>query len=368
MVHRIFRLACLFTLLSLVAACAMPAAALPPAEAPAPTAAPVLPTATPTPEVFRNWVKGAITSPALAENLVGDPSTKRYAIYLPPSYPEGNKRYPVVYALHGYLEDESGEASAGFLLDQMIRGGKAPEMIFVFPDISAAFKGSWFLDSPAIGNYETYITHELVEFIDANFRTIPQRDSRGVTGCSMGGDGALYLGFRHPDVFGVVAGMTGIYDYEHDKLWQEALGLFSGTPSDFAEFRKLPWQVQLILSKAAATASNPDKPPFYFDMPFEMVDGEARIVPEVAEKINSADPLHALPGYLAQPTRLRGMMIYHGEYDTVYPVQAARSFSETLAKAGVEHEYLEVTSGHCIQSYQPVIEFMVKNLSFESFE
>jgi hypothetical protein len=91
------------------------------------------------------------------------------------------------------------------------------------------------------------------------------------------------------------------------------------------------------MSFAAEAASNSEKPPFYIDMPYEMVDGEAQIVPEVAEKINAPNLL--LPQYLAQPIRLNAILIYHGTLDDQMPVEQGRAWSQLLSEQGIDHEY-----------------------------
>jgi pimeloyl-ACP methyl ester carboxylesterase len=313
---------------------------------------------------------GEITSDALSGNLIGDPATRSYWVYLPPDYDTETRRYPVVYVLHWYKGDKTALITdVRPVLERLHSAGGAQDMILVFPDAGNTFGGSWCMSSPTIGDYETYITSELVEQIDASFRTIPQRDSRGVTGCSMGGDGAMHLALQHPDVFGAVVGVSGTYDYENDPLWEKARELFKEAPGDLTDFRALPWQVQWYIAGAAATASNPDKPPFYLDMPFEVVDGETQIVQEVWEKIKASDTVHDVQRYLEQPTRLNAVMIYHGDRDNIASVDNVRAFGATLSDLGVEHEYIEVEGGgHCDLDWEPVIQFMSDNLVSETPE
>ena len=136
--------------------------------------------------------QGKITSKALAGNLLGDPATRTYSVLLPPSYATSDKRYPVVYVLHWYTgKDYSMVGPMLVPYKTLLREDKVQEMIFVFPDASNKLGGSQYLSSPTIGDYETYITQELVDLVDATYRTIPDRNSRGITGCSMGGDRSI---------------------------------------------------------------------------------------------------------------------------------------------------------------------------------
>ena len=109
---------------------------------------------------------------------------------------------------------------------------------------------------------------------------------------------------------------------------------------------------------AAAAAANPDKPPFYLDMPVALVDGEAEIVPEVVDRIVAADPVHELDRYLSQPERLRAISLFHGDADQMVPVELARSFDKLLSNQGIEHEYVEASFGHCDSDFGPIVQFM----------
>jgi hypothetical protein len=116
-------------------------------------------------------------------------------------------------------------------------------------------------------------------------------------------------------VFGVAAPRSGIYDFGAESVWERRRFWFQTEPEDVDDAGVDP---RIALS--AAAASNPDKPPFYLDMPFRVVDGEAQIVREVQETIFAVDVVHDLQDYLKQPVRLRGLLIYHTELDVAVPV------------------------------------------------
>ncbi len=107
-------------------------------------------------------------------------------------------------------------------------------MILVFPNASNKLGGSMYLSSPTIGDYETYLTRELVDFVDANYRTLAQRDSRGITGCSMGADGAMHLALKYPDVYSVAAPYSGTYDWAKDPWLTIGAQRFQGEPTDLS--------------------------------------------------------------------------------------------------------------------------------------
>ena len=126
----------------------------------------------------------------------------------PDNYSKG-KSYPVVYLLHGY----SGSYNGGWSSEDWGTKYLADlyDVIFVVPD--GGFS-SWYFDSPidSAWRYETYISKELVEFIDERYSTLVSPKGRAITGLSMGGHGALYLAFRHQNVFGACGSMSGGVD------------------------------------------------------------------------------------------------------------------------------------------------------------
>lgn len=323
----------------------------PPALAVSPTAVP-LPTAEaaliPAPQIMLKSVP--FTSQALAGNLLGDPATRTIYVLLPPSYATGTKRYPVVYVLP-WGDGRSASNAFGFksAMETWLSTAPTKELILVFPDGANSLGGSQFGTSPTIGDYERYITQELVTMIDTDYRTLPTRDSRGITGCSNGGAGSMRLALKYPAVYGAVTTSGDTYDwtlasntvlskeltYLHE-LPQDAKGVIRATPL-------VAWYIQV----AAGAAPNPQKPPLYLDLPFRITNGQAEIVPEVAAKLVEHDSAHEARRYLAQPLRLRGILIMHALGDVWNPTPPVRGFDQLLTALGIEHTYVEEDAAHC---------------------
>src|SRR6185312_10339985 len=142
---------------------------------------------------------------ALEGNLEGDAVDRDAVVILPPSYgSEPSRRYPVVYALHGYsigAEQWTHEIHVPQTIEGAFAKG-AKEMIVVLPDAKTVHNGSMYSSSATTGDFEDYIARDLVAYMDAHYRTIPDRNSRGLVGHSMGGYGATRIGMKHADVFG----------------------------------------------------------------------------------------------------------------------------------------------------------------------
>ncbi|MEJ7849121.1 MAG: alpha/beta hydrolase-fold protein [Pyrinomonadaceae bacterium] len=157
-------------------------------------------------------IDAKVHSRALENNLLGDSADQQVAVYLPPGYEASpSKRFPVIYFLHGYAtENQVPERGKQFqnLMDKLIAASVVREMIVVVPNGRNAYNGSFYTNSSVGGNWEDFISRDLVSYIDGKYRTIPQAASRGITGHSMGGYGSIVLGMKHPDIFGAVYSLS----------------------------------------------------------------------------------------------------------------------------------------------------------------
>jgi S-formylglutathione hydrolase FrmB len=244
----------------------------------------------------------------------------------------------------------------------MIHNTQIGEMIAVFVDGSNRLSGSQYRSSITIGDYETYIVKDLVNHIDANYRTIANRNSRGITGISMGGYGAMHLALKYPDVFSVVVSQAGRYDYDSD-WWKNSLKAMAfANPKNWAEYNLIDWQTQIRFAYSATVSPNPDNPPFFLNKPFELVNGKAEAVPEVLKQHADSDIVHGdLEQYLKQPIRLAGIKFVHGTADDVTPVAQARGLDKRMTELRVNHVYEEHGGGH-IWSTSESLQFLSEHL------
>jgi S-formylglutathione hydrolase FrmB len=128
-------------------------------------------------------------------------------IILPDSYKTSQKKYPVLYLLHG-----AGDNNLSWVSRTDIKSlADQYDIIIACPD---AGRTSWYFDSPIDKNYqyETFVAKEFVEYVDKNYRTIAKPQNRGTCGNSMGGHGALFLAIRHPKTFGTAVALSGGVD------------------------------------------------------------------------------------------------------------------------------------------------------------
>ena len=252
---------------------------------------------------------------ALEGNLEGDDVDRDVIVFLPPSYATAkSRRYPVVYALHGYSIG-AAQWSQEIHVPQTIEGAfaqGAQDMIVVLPDSKTIHNGSMYSSSATTGDFEKFIAHDLVDYIDAHYRTIAKRSSRGLVGHSMGGYGASRIGMKHPDVFGSLyimspccmsARAAGPVNPETEKALEAVK-----TPADSA---KLPFGLRAQLASAAAWSPNPKKPPLYLDLPVE--NGTVR--QDVIAKWAANAPLAFVDQYIGNLRQYTAIAIDVGDQD-----------------------------------------------------
>jgi hypothetical protein len=307
------------------------------------------------------------TSQALEGNLMGNPTEREFFIYLPSDYATSNKRYPVVYVLHG------ANVTDGWLVKpvrtaakKLLIKGDAKEMIYVFPDATNKLIGATYMSSIVNGDFETYITKELVEKVDSTYRTIPNRDSRAITGCSMGGMGALHLGLKYPDIYGVVVPMNGqqLYEPFMDLFWKEGITTFSNNYADWSELGSSG--IGFMASQAMIAAPNPDNPPFYFDMPYKIENGKTIIDPVVYEKIMKLSVSNDIDAYLSQPMRLNNLYIFTSDENGKKPLpKIYDDFDNYLTTKRIPHDFTMIAGPHCTYDLSPVIKYLSDHLVFE---
>ena len=157
-----------------------------------------------------------------------------YCIYLPSDYDKSNRRYPVLYLLHGYSDDETGWSQFGeaqIIGDRLMQNGEAAPMIIVMPDGGV----SWYINSyDGKTKYEDFFIKELIPHIDATYRTRTTKQYRAIAGLSMGGYGTLIMATKHPDLFAAAAPLSaGVLTDEEimkedESTWDVVLGELYG--------------------------------------------------------------------------------------------------------------------------------------------
>ena len=335
------------------------------------------------------------TSSILKDNPLGDPHVRRVAVWLPPGYDgSGNKRFPVLYDLVGFMgsglshiawrnfNDNVPERAA-----RLMREGKMGPAIFVFPDCFTALGGNQYVNSSAIGNYADYLTREIVPFVDREFRTLASREHRGCFGKSSGGFGSMVHGMKYAKTWGAIANHSGdaYFDFVYWHDWPNTLnelakhrvprrragaydalresrrkGLAEGKDDGrIARFLKKVWTSEkmshaeghAIMNLCMAATYDPDRrAPNGFRVPFNLESGEP--IRERWRAWQAHDPIHLVEKYKANLKKLRGIYIDCGWRDQYHIHYGSRILSKKLLENGIRHRYEEFDDNHSDIDYR----------------
>jgi S-formylglutathione hydrolase FrmB len=283
-----------------------------------------------------------VPAPSLKGNLYGDTDWREAGIYLPPGYAQHpDKRYPVVYILHGF-----GGGYAPFLkriafqkpLDSLIARGALQEMIVVAPDASNRLTGGFFRNSPVAGNWEDFIVSDLVSYVDSHYRTVGSRKGRGIAGWSMGGYGALYIAARHPDMFSAVYALSPcclMPDLPSDTLWRArgrqaiAAQAASNLTSNF--------NINIVTALGAIYSPAMSKPPFFVRFPWE---GSSATVVDSIAKFWRDTPLEIIRKSSPKALRTVRWAFDAGDHDAFPDIPlASAELDRILSGKGVAHSF-----------------------------
>ncbi len=305
-------------------------------------------------------------SQVLKGNFLNDPSVRRVAVYLPPDY-DGSQRYPVVYLLVGFasrgtmmLNESAWDENIQERLDRLITTNAIQPLIAVLPDCFTRYGGSQYINSVGTGRYMDHIVEELVPWADATFRTIPERERRGVLGKSSGGFGALTLGMRHPEMFGAVACHSGDMYFELS-YWQDFFALlrsihkFGGVEKFIETFQTLRPKsgdfhpILNTIAMASCYSPNVDSP-WGFDLPFDIETGEWKDA--VWARWKEWDPIELIEKYSDALRSLQLLYLDCGARDEFNLQFGARTFGARLQRAGIAHRREEFEDGHFNVQYR----------------
>jgi S-formylglutathione hydrolase len=292
-----------------------------------------------------------VHSPGLENNLLGDSPYRPVTVYLPPGYGDNPcMYYPVVYLLHGYncdnhifLKDGGYNMDIKNILNDLISQDIISPLIIVMPNSKNAYYGSMYTNSIVTGNWEDFIVDDVVNYVDRNFRTLPQRESRGITGHSMGGYGTFKLAMRNPQVFHALYGLSiGMLVFEDLILGKLKENLIKALLSDPDNFETLDYGAQGAYAMAAAFAPNPSTK-YFGELP---ITAEGVVIDSIWQKWLKHDPYTMLPSHKDSLLKYHAIQFDCGEFDEngCFPINV--KFSEALDQHGIEHVFEGFEGGH----------------------
>ncbi len=310
-----------------------------------------------------------VDSALLRDNPLGDPHERPLWVYVPPGYDDGSERYPVVYVIQGYTGHLSMWANRTPFRQPFVEtadavfAGGAPGCVVVYVDAWTAYGGSQFVDSPGTGRYHSYLCDEIVPWVDAHYRTIPDRESRAIAGKSSGGFGAMITPMLRPDLFGALATHAGdsLYELCYVPDFGKAVRALRGYDQDiqawWADFRARPaftdpvdaTLLQLI-GVSACFSARPDGTP---ELPFDPATGVLR--PEVWQRWLDWDPVRMVPSRASAVSSWRAVWIDAGTSDEYFLDVGAEAFRAEVVRAGLPADRIHFElfeAGHAAIDYR----------------
>jgi enterochelin esterase-like enzyme len=273
-------------------------------------------------------------SPAIEGNLEGNSAERGAYVVTPPGYDENpNKRYPVVYFLHGYWAPAQAQQQ-GFRLDTAVQAASEAgnDVIMVMPDGYSKLRGGFYSSSPTVGDYETFVARDLVQWVDANYRSIARRDSRGLAGHSMGGYGTARVAMKHPETFSSIYMMSACcldpmpLDAETAKRI-EAISEEDAAKAGFDQLAPLSTLVTWSPDPKAEGWLKADtglKP-------------DGTLDPLVNYRLAANSPVVLIPQYLSALNGLEAFAMDIGDKD--FLLEGNRLFREELDRFGVKYQF-----------------------------
>jgi enterochelin esterase-like enzyme len=310
-----------------------------------------------------------IESEALRGNPLGDPHVRPLWVYTPPAYEaEPDRRFPTVYVIQGltgqldmWTNREPFRQTFPEAVDELFASGEAPPTVVVFVDCWTSIGGSQFLNSPGTGRYHDFLCDEVVPFVDERFRTIADRDRRGIQGKSSGGYGAMVTPMLRPDRFSALASHAGDalfeacylpefretsrvlreeYGGSYERFWDEFRSRPAGSKKD-------DWTLLNSWCMAACYSAEPDGT---VTLPFDVATG--RLVDEVWARWLEWDPVRMVPRYAGALRSMRAIWLDAGTKDEWFLDNGAVAVSKELEAIGVDHTLDLFDAGHMSIGYR----------------
>jgi S-formylglutathione hydrolase FrmB len=306
---------------------------------------------------------------ALEGNLEADSPDRVATVYLPPSYAaDPERRFPVLYLLHGYggREDTftSRLASLQESGDRLSAAQGFSDVIVVTPSAFTLHKGSMYSNSPTTGDWERFIAEDLVAYMDSHYRTLVTRQSRGLAGHSMGGYGALRIGMKRPDVFSALYAMSACCLAANRNPRPDAMAAAEAirTRAEAETAAQAPgFGPSVSLASAAAWSPNPGNPPLFLDLPVK----DGRVRPEIVAKWVANAPIEMVEQYAASLKKYYAVAVDIGTKDGL--LAANKQLHDAMTKLHIPHGYEEYDGDHTNKVRERVernlLPFFSKNLA-----
>jgi enterochelin esterase-like enzyme len=280
-----------------------------------------------------------VHGPSLAGNLEGNDVDRQVMVVLPPSYKTNpNKRYPVVYYLHGFAIDGKNFYNYMRVPEAVANNAaKGNEFIVVVPSTLTRMGGSMYSSSVTTGDFRKFIAEDLVAYVDSHYRTIANRGGRGLVGHSMGGYGTWVIGMSYPQVFDSIWAQSACCVSPRTETVESATAM-AAVP--IAGVDQSGFGMRAGLASAVAWAPNPQNPPYYVDFPLK----DGAVDPLVIAKWANNSPLAMVASHVGALQSFDAIGADVGDKDGL--VRDDTLIHEELERFGIAHEWAVYPGTH----------------------
>lgn len=311
-----------------------------------------------------------VHSEALKNNLLGDPTDRSVAVYLPEGYDQTTDDYPLMVDIVGFTGSGFGhvgwkafQENVPQQVDRLIASGAMGPVIMAFPDCFTTLGGNQYINSAAMGNWEDFLCDEMVPVLENRFRIRQGRDHRAIFGKSSGGYGSLVHGLRRADTWAAIACHSGDLDFElcYRGDFPGVLRALSNVDYDIrayiekihsakkvqgSEFNNL-----MMLAMAASYDPDPDSP---YGVRLPVTTDTCEMIEERWTNWLAWDPVRMVDHTEAQQNlkSLKGLFIDCGSRDQYNLVYGARQLNRKLQLLGIDHRYEEFPDNHSTVDYR----------------
>lgn len=332
--------------------------------------------------VFCQYNQGTIVhetlvSASILNNQGGENASRHVAVYLPHDYQSTNKRFSVVYWLHGFGLTETDSIYYKMtewqeLIDKAIATKVINPIIMVFVDNTTQYWGSNYANSALTGNWEDLMSKEIVQHIDKRYRTLATNKSRAIAGYSMGGYGAMRIAMKHPDIFSSVYALSPAMgnmteDFSITQFW----AFENAANAKSKDELKGDFQAMALLAYGRTFTPNLNKPPFYCDLPLTF-QNDMEVIHDDILKIWHDNTLSGLiDDNISGLRALKAIKFDWGRADIPYIKTSCRSITDKLKNYGISHIAEEFNGDHDIPQFtkdgpllSEMLPFVALNLVF----
>lgn len=311
-----------------------------------------------------------VESAALASNMLGDPATRDVAVYLPAGYDNSKDDYPLLVDLAGFTGSgfshtnwKAFQENVPQRVERLVASGAMGKAIIALPDCFTSLGGNQYINSIAMGDWETFLCVDMISALESNYRVRRGRDHRAVFGKSSGGYGAIIHGMLHADVWAAIACHSGDMDFDlcYRGDMPGTLRALAGYDHNIKAFvdrihegKKVPgadMHTLMMLAMAATYDPDPDAP---YGIRLPVTTDTCEMIEERWRNWLAWDPVRLVnkPEVRKSLASLKGLFIDCGEKDQYNLVYGARRLAKNLERLEIDHHYEEFPDNHSTIDYR----------------